>query len=191
MTFRFQVSCPVFLLLTCGALADQVRGQVLLANGSRAKNAVVWLEGGPRSSPLSHAVIDQRDLTFIPHVSVVTVGTTVRFPNNDTVYHNVFAEFEAKRFDLGMYARGATKTKTFDKKGVVALMCSVHSNMSAYIMVVDTPYYAVADSHGRFSIKNVPNGSYQLRVWHESNQSVAQQITVSPSTGELAISTKR
>ena len=87
---------------------------------------------------------------FLPHVSVVTAGTLVHFPNDDTVFHNVFAYFQAKKFDLGMYPRGATKSVTFDKPGLVVLLCNVHSDMSAYIMVVDTPYYAVTDKRGQY-----------------------------------------
>jgi plastocyanin len=123
-----------------------------MGNGG-AREAVIYLEGGQKAVPLPHAMVDQRNKTFVPHVSVVTVGTTVRFPNDDTVFHNVFAYFQAKRFDLGIYPRGASKSETFDKPGLVALLCNIHSNMSAYIVVVDTPYYAVSDSSGRFLIR--------------------------------------
>src|SRR5437879_5026545 len=94
---------------------QNVDGVVHLASGKNAGSAVVWLDGGTHSKPLSRAVVDQRDRKFIPHISVVTVGTEIQFPNNDTVFHNVFAEFDAKRFDLGMYPRGATKRVHFDK----------------------------------------------------------------------------
>ena len=171
--------------------ATDVSGKIQLANGKPAKNAVLWLSGGEKGRPLKSAMVDQRDLMFVPHVSVITVGTTVRFPNNDTVYHNVFAEFDAKRFDLGMYARGSTKTIKFDKPGMVALMCSVHSEMGAYIMVVDTPYYTISDGSGRFRINGVPPGSYVLHVWHESGQTQKQDLTVSEEDPKLSIHTKR
>ena len=178
-------------LLSALSAASDVSGQVQISSGRFASNAVVYLEGGPRSTPMQHVVVDQRDREFIPHVSVVTVGTTVDFPNNDTVFHNVFAEYQAKRFDLGMYPRGTSKHQTFDKPGLVAMMCSVHSEMGAYIMVVDTPYYAVADKHGLFLIKNVKPGKYTLKVWHESGQLESRQITVTDQNTVLEVRTSR
>ena len=178
-------------LLIAIAGATNASGTIQLANGKGAKNAVIWLSGAEKSRPIKNAMVDQRDMMFIPHISVVTVGTTVKFPNNDTVYHNVFAEFDAKRFDLGMYARGSTKTIKFDKPGMVALMCSVHSEMGAYIMVVDTPYYTISDGSGRFRINGVPPGSYVLHVWHESGQTQKQDLTVSEEDPKLSIHTKR
>lgn len=184
-----------FAILCCltgsYAFANDVTGTVRLANGRPAKNAVVWLKGAAHGEPLRGVVIDQRDLTFIPHVTAVTVGTTIRFPNSDTVYHNVFAEFEAKRFDFGMYPRGSSKTKLFDKPGIVALLCSVHSNMSAYIMVVDTPYFAVTDASGRFKIKDVESGSYEANVWHESKQTARVSAKVSDGKNDLDLKTAR
>jgi len=172
----------LFLYSAFGSVA----GQVHLSRGRDAGNAVVFLEGAEHSKPMANAIVDQRDRRFIPHVSVVTVGTQVKFPNNDTVFHNVFAEFDAKKFDLGMYPRGATKTQTFNKSGLVALFCSVHSEMSAYVMVVDTPYFTVADSGGHFSIANVPVGQYTVKVWHESGEKDSFPITVSgPQTIQI------
>ena len=160
------------------AQAAPVTGQVTLAHGT-ARGAVVTLEGAAHAAPLPHALVDQRDKTFQPHVSVVTRGTTVRFPNDDSVFHNVFAFFQAKKFDLGMYPRGASKSVTFDKPGLVVLLCNVHSDMSAYIMVVDTPYYAVADAQGRFHLLDVPPGTYTLHAWHESGAILTRSVTVS------------
>ena len=157
--------------------ADGVTGKVTLPRGA-AREAVVYLEGNATAPPLPHAVVDQRDKMFLPHVLVVTRGTTVRFPNDDTIFHNVFAYFQAKKFDLGMYPRGATKSITFDKAGLVVLLCNVHSDMSAYIMVVDTPYYAVTDAQGRFRMPNVPPGTYTLHGWHESGAVLTQTVTV-------------
>jgi plastocyanin len=173
------------------ALAADVTGQVRLASGRLGGNAVVYLEGGPKSTPLSHYVVDQKNREFIPHISVVTVGTTVDFPNNDTVFHNVFAEYQAKRFDLGMYPRGSVKKQKFDKPGLVAMMCSVHSEMGAFIMVVDTPYYTVADREGNFTLKDVKPGTYTLRVWHESGQVESKSITVTDQNTVLEVRTAR
>ena len=178
-------------VLAAGARAGSITGQVSLAGRGNARQAVIYLQGGERAAPLTRAIVDQRDKMFLPHVSVVTRGTTVQFPNNDTVFHNVFAYFQAKKFDLGMYPRGATKTVKFDRTGLVVLLCNVHSDMSAYIMVVDSPFYAVADKNGRFRIPNVPPGAYTLHAWHESGGSLTQVVTVGPGPLALALSLAR
>lgn len=153
-------------------------GQAVRFGKGNAKDSVVYLEGTKKSEPMAKAMIDQRSKVFAPHVSIVTRGTTVHFPNNDTVFHNVFAYFNAKKFDLGNYPRGASRSVTFDRAGLVAILCNIHSEMSAYIMVVDTPYFAVTDSKGHFNIHNVPPGEYTLHAWHESGYTLQQRITV-------------
>ena len=155
------------------------RGSVKLASGRNAGNAVVWLDGAEKSAPLKSAMIDQKNRTFIPHISVVTVNTEINFPNHDTVFHNVFAAFDAKKFDLGMYPRGKTKIQKFSRPGLVALMCSIHSEMSAFVMVVDTPYYTVADRSGNFNISGIAPGSYKLRSWHESGEKSSEDVSIS------------
>ena len=162
-----------------------------MPNKSAAREAVVYLEGAQKSVPALKAVVDQRDKTFVPHVSVVTRGTTIQFPNNDTVFHNVFAYFQAQKFDLGMYPRGASKSVKFDKTGVVALLCNVHSDMSAYIVVVDTPYYAVTDKQGHFHLPNVPPGDYTLHVWHESGAKYEQPFQVANACAPLTLALAR
>lgn len=173
------------------ALASDVEGTVLLASGKPAANAVVSLEGAERARPLAKFTVDQRDHRFVPHVSVVTVGTRVQFPNNDIVFHNVFTEYHAARFDLGMYAKGQSKSQVFDRAGVAVLMCSIHTDMSAYIAVVDTPYYAITDSRGKFVIHGVPSGSYTVKTWHESGQTNSQKLTVTSGFGQLNIRISR
>src|SRR5580658_6114462 len=101
-----------------------------------AAQAIVWFTGSVRPKPLPKAVVDQRDRKFIPHVSVVPVGTRVDFPNNDTVFHNVFTEFNSSKFDLGNYAKGTSKSQVFLKPGLAVILCSIHPDMGAYIMVV-------------------------------------------------------
>lgn len=165
-------------------------GTIAFASGKPAGGAVVFLQGGPKPAPMKGPVIDQRDHKFIPHVSVVTVGTKVDFPNNDTVFHNVFTEYHAARFDLGMYPRGKTKSQTFDRTGVAVLMCTVHPEMSAYVVVVDTPYYAIADKKGRFSIPDVPPGRYRAQVWHEGGEKATEDVTVGDGA-TISLKTKR
>ena len=158
--------------------AGVVSGTVSDPHGA-ARGAVIYLTGSAAPPPpLTTAMVDQRDKMFTPHVSVVTRGTTVRFPNDDSVFHNVFAYFQAKKFDLGMYPRGTTKKVTFDKTGLVIVLCNVHPCMSAYIMVVDTPYYAVSDGSGHFRLPNVPPGTYTLHGWQESGATLTQTVKV-------------
>ncbi|MBI3666942.1 MAG: carboxypeptidase regulatory-like domain-containing protein [Acidobacteria bacterium] len=123
-------------------------------------------------------VLDQTNLVFIPHVLPVLTGTTVAFPNNDTVRHNVFSPSPAKRFNLGTYAQKVTKHVAFDKPGVVALLCHVHAEMSAYVVVIETPYFAVTDPAGEYKIADVPPGSYVLKAWHESSKPKEQKVEV-------------
>src|SRR5436305_635351 len=116
--------------------------------GTRAApNAVVWLNApnAPRSSDRSRIVLDQRNLDFSPHVLAVRVGTTVEFPNNDRVFHNVFSFRDGKIFDLGMYPVGALKRVTFDRPGLSRIFCNIHPGMAASVMSVDSPYLAVGD----------------------------------------------
>ncbi len=176
---------------TSPASAGAVSGTVTDGRGA-ARGAVIYLTGGSAPPPpMTAALVDQRDKTFTPHVSVVTRGTTVRFPNDDTVFHNVFAYFQAKKFDLGMYPRGTSKKVTFDKTGLVIILCNVHSYMSAYIMVVDTPYYAVSDGAGHFRLPSVPPGTYTLHGWHESGATLTQTVTVGGGPQALSLALAR
>lgn len=170
----------LLLTMTLATPEGEVAGTVTLANGKPAANAVVYLDGGAKGTPLKKMVIDQRDRKFIPHVSVVTIGTRVDFPNNDVVFHNVFTEYHSERFDFGMYARGKTKSQVFDRPGLAVLLCSIHPEMSAYVMCVDTPYYAVADGKGRYRIPGVPAGDYTVRGWHKSGEKFSAHQRVSP-----------
>ncbi|HLJ55997.1 MAG TPA: carboxypeptidase regulatory-like domain-containing protein, partial [Chthonomonadaceae bacterium] len=183
--------CLALLAVSGAAGAAGVTGTVSMAGHGAARDAVVTIEGGKTAAPLTKAVMDQRQKTFLPHVLVVTKGTKVDFPNNDTVFHNVFAYFKASKFDLGMYPSGASKSITFDKVGVVQLLCNVHSDMSAYIIVVDTPYFAKTDKSGHFQIAGVPPGSYTVRVWHESGAAVTQPLTVEAAGATVSLAIKR
>ncbi|HSI73449.1 MAG TPA: hypothetical protein VK934_09750 [Fimbriimonas sp.] len=169
-----------------------VSGSVKLKNGSPAPMAAVWLEGSEKSTPLTKALVDQRDRAFEPHVSIVTVGTKMQFPNNDTVTHNVFADYNSNKFNVGTYPRGKSKAVTFNQKGLVVLLCNLHSEMSAFVVVVDTPFYSVADGKGIYKVPAVPAGKYTLHVWHESGQSLEQDVTISGGTNlNLTLERKR
>lgn len=162
---------------------------------SDASNIVVWLTPlnnvreasatTPAKRPIPQLV--QRNKTFEPHVLVVETGTSVEFPNKDPFFHNVFSLFDGKRFDLGLYEAGTSKTVRFERPGVSFLFCNIHSDMSAIVVSVDTPYFALSDRSGRASIAMVPDGRYQLHIWYERSlpedlKSLERIITVSGST---------
>jgi plastocyanin len=143
--------------------------------GTDLSNVVVWLT--PIGSSTSAAttseparlppVLTQHNKTFEPHVLVVKVGTVVQFPNKDPFFHNIFSLFDGKRFDLGLYEAGTTRSVRFDRPGVSYLFCNIHAEMSAVVVVVETPYFAISNRSGSVSIPHVPDGRYQLRVWYE------------------------
>jgi plastocyanin len=154
-------------------------------------NVVVWLtpedsDKSPAPDPASqpHAQLVQKDKSFKPHVLVVRAGTAVDFPNRDPLFHNVFSLFEGKRFDLGLYEAGSSRTVHFDRPGVSYIFCNIHPEMSAVVVAVPTPYYGASDRTGQVSIANVPSGRYVLHVWHEGSmpdqlKSLTREIVVS------------
>jgi len=151
---------------------------------TRTAPAVVYVEKIPGkhfSAPKQHSVMDQKNLLFVPHVLPVLVGTAVDFPNSDSVRHSVFSTRKSvKRFNLGTYAAGDMKTVVMDTPGAgtVTVLCNVHSEMSGFVVVVETPYFATTDRRGSFVIEGVPPGQYQLSVWHEALESQTQDVVV-------------
>jgi plastocyanin len=143
---------------------------VVQAGGRGVENAVVWLEAPDTPTPpqTRKIVLDQRNLAFSPHVLVVRVGTVVEFPNNDRVFHNVFSFRDGKRFDLGMYPVGAVRSVTFNRPGLSRIFCNIHPHMAAYVWALDTPYFAVSDDAGAFTIASVPVGTYTYHAWRPS-----------------------
>ena len=129
--------------------------------------------------------MDQRNETFLPHVLAVDQGTIVDFPNNDTTYHNVFSISKTRKFDLGRYARGKSKSVTFDRPGVVRIFCDIHSHMSAFVLVFSHPYYAKAEADGRYRIDNVPPGTYTVLAWHEGETRDTRTVTIPPQGGDV------
>jgi len=162
-------------------------------NYAELRDFVVYLEGPVGGQPIPPAApltvdtrrIAQKGAEFQPHVTPVVVGTTVAWPNNDDIYHNVFSMSEAKPFDLGLY-KGDPESKrvTFDQPGRVDVFCSIHANMHCIVLVLDNPYFAVADARGQYAIRNVPPGTYRLKAWHERLPPQTREITV-PETGEV------
>ena len=133
--------------------------------------SVVYLESAPQAalSPPApmRATLDQRNEAFVPHVVAVTVGSTVDFPNSDRTYHNVFSLSKPKRFDLGRYPRGKSRSVRFEQPGVVRVFCEIHSHMNAWVLVFAHRYFAATDAEGRYRIEGVPPGDYTLVAWNE------------------------
>lgn len=138
----------------------------------RAVPAVIWLEplaGTPALSFPSHGhyILLQKSRTFIPHLQVIPAGSVVEFPNEDPFFHNVFSLFEGKRFDLGLYEAGSSKSVTFSRVGVSYIFCNIHPEMSAVVIALSTPLYAMADTNESVLLHGVPPGDYKLHVWIE------------------------
>lgn len=153
-------------------------------------NVVVYLESVPEppapEGERPHPQIHQRDLQFVPGLTVVVQGTTIDFPNDDKVFHNVFSFSQASKFDLGLYKSGTSKSVTFRRPGVVNLYCNIHPEMISKIKVLDTTFYAVTGKDGRFRIANVPPGTYPVVGWQVYGPEFHGQVTVN-SSGESTV----
>jgi len=169
-----------------GGGGARVTGHVtILEKGNKPSpdlgDAVIFLEGpGPAARPAT-AEIFIRDKAYAPHVVVVPLGSTVRFPNLDPFNHNVFSVSEPGQFDLGLYGRGEAKAHTFTAAGLVRVFCNVHPRMVAYVVVMANRWYAQPAGDGAFMIADVPAGRYKLHVWHERVATeLMKDITVTP-----------
>jgi plastocyanin len=153
--------------------------------------AVVYLESAPRGAfeerPGPTVVLDQRNETFVPHVLAVTTGTTVRFLNSDKTYHNVFSLSKPKRFDLGRYPTGGSKSVRFDRPGIVRVFCEIHSHMSAFILVFAHQHFAVTNARGEYRIDGLPPGTYTVAVWHPVLAAKTRTVRVPEEGGDLEV----
>ncbi len=173
-----------------------ITGKVKCSRVRHSGDTVVYIEkvGDVKyDAPTEHGIVDQMNLVFVPHVIAVQKGTTVDFPNNDEVRHNVFSPPDCcNQFNLGTYDIGASKPVKFDESCEVPLLCNVHAEMSAYVVVLDNPYFGVTAKDGSFTIKNVPPGTYKLKTWHEKLRSVEKEVTVEGGkTTEVAFALKK
>ncbi len=146
-----------------------------------------WAVRTVRPRKQQAAVTTQRDASFDPHVLPVAVGTTVRWPNEDEIYHNVYSESPVKRFDLNFYKKEKVPEVTFDQVGRVDVFCAIHSKMHCIVLVLPNAFFARADAKGRFVIKDVPPGTYQLRAWHERFPKGQVREIVVPADGEVRV----
>jgi plastocyanin len=195
----------------CGALTSAqdvgvtVRVELLDAGTNarvaNASEAVVWLSQvpGPQAAatrnfarPADRLRLAQHNKSFEPHLLVLAVGSEVEFPNRDPFFHNVFSLFEGKRFDLGLYEAGTTRNVVFDRPGISYIFCNIHSEMSAVIIALETPYYGVSNPQGEILIPSVPSGRYVMHVWHQSSlpevlDGLTREITVSRTDSSLGV----
>lgn len=202
----FTIALLLLLGLPLSAHAQGIKGKLKVKGLRSPANVLVYVTKAPvpeMDLSVAKFVMDQQNLTFIPHILPVLVGTTVHFPNNDEVSHNVFSLSRTKKFNLGSYAVGESKTVVFDKPGIVELRCDVHAEMAAYIMVMKNPFWAVTDDQGRFQIpdqgylkqhgikgvKGLPPGKYVIKTWHEKLRT-AKKTVVIPKTGEASLELK-
>ena len=188
--------CALALPLQCAEVATSVR--VNGVSGGDPSGAVVSLtpvnpaqREALKEAPV-HATLVQKNKTFSPHVLVVPPGSTVDFPNHDPFFHNVFSLFEGKKFDLGLYESGASRSVKFDRTGVSYIFCNIHPQMNAIVISLDTPYYAIVGSSGEARIANVKPGEYLMQVWaegltREQMDNLSRRVTVSDAPVKLGV----
>ncbi len=201
--------CFLGSLVPSKAQVESMKAQIELVRSGvpikdeDASNVVLWLsplsETLPVSAPLPERPrlplqLVQKHKRFEPHLLVVQVGATVEFPNRDPFFHNVFSLFDGKRFDLGLYEAGTSRTVRFDRRGICYIFCNIHPEMSAVVVVAETPYFGVSDRAGRVVIAGVPPRRYMLHIWYEHSlpevlKTLARPVVV--SAGERSLGTIR
>ena len=203
MTSLKSVLLQATVLLTLGSLASSaragdVKGKVTASGLRSPENIAVYIDSIPGKTfppPAQQAAMDQHHLAFVPHVLVVLKGTTVDFKNEDPVGHNVYwPAINRNRklaHNMGTWPQGISKPFTFNDLGDVPLLCNVHPEMSGYIIVVPTPYFALTDKDGSFTIKDVPPGKYTLKTWSEQAKPVTQAVTVGAGAATVNLTVKR
>ncbi|MFN0088370.1 MAG: hypothetical protein ACKVX9_23470 [Blastocatellia bacterium] len=181
-----------------------VRGRVELINTRlmprngkiNPSGVVVWLKpldgAALRGASRRKIILDQRNKRFVPHVVAVETGSMVDFPNSDPFFHNVFSIYNGRKFDLGLYASGETRPVIFNRPGISFIFCNIHPHMSAVVVALDTPYFAVTDNSGAFAINNVGMGRYRLEIWHEralpeTLASLSRNLQVSQAEQDLGL----
>lgn len=196
------LAIAAIFVLASGAIAGTVTVKVSVQHpkahsedSPHSSNVVVWLR--PLDAPApplptsKRYEMTQRNKEFHPHVLAIPVGANVAFPNLDPWFHNVFSLYKGERFDLGLYEAGSSRTVRFERPGVSFIFCNIHPEMSAYIIALDTPYFAVSDARGEVRIPDVPAGRYRVEVWYERAEpeklaALARDVTVTDSDTSLA-----
>jgi len=178
--------------------ANDIKGKVSVQGIKSAENIVVYVDTIPDQkfdSPKDHVTVDQVKMKFVPPVVAVQQGTTVEFLNSDSVGHNVYwpsiSGNKKLSHNLGTWPKGERKPFQFNDVGVASLLCNVHPEMSGYVVVVPTPYFAVTDKDGNFEIKNVPAGKYTLKTWSEDGKPTTQAVDVTGPTATVELTVKK
>jgi len=183
---------PIVLAAALAWLSPTLSGAEGLSGTVRCKgvrdsaDAVVWITAIPGKTfpaPKEHVKVDQLNLVFHPRVLPVLVGTTVDFLNSDAVLHNVFTpDGCAEKFNLGTWPKGQIRSYEFKKECVATLLCKVHPEMEAFVVAVQTPYFAVTKADGSYRIADVPDGTYTVKVWHPKLKGTQKSVTVAGAT---------
>lgn len=155
------------------------------ADTNEVRNVVIYLDSVAGVEPAATSSSDrlamkQQNGAFVPHVLALTQGSRVDFPNADPVFHNVFSLSRTQSFDLGRYPQGASRSVRFGKPGIVQVFCHIHADMSAVVLVLRNPFFAIPSDAGRFSLENVPAGTYRIVAWHERAGPILRQVRVVP-----------
>jgi len=191
-------ACGAVLLMASASLAGDIKGKVSVQGLKSAENIAVYVDAIPDKkfdAPTAKPVVDQTKMTFVPHVIVVQVGTTVEFLNSDPVGHNVYwpsiSGNKKLAHNLGTWPKGEKKAFQFNDVGVASLLCNVHPEMNGYIVVSPTPYFAVTDKNGNYEIKNVPPGKYTLKTWSEDGKVTTQAVELGAGTATADLIVKK
>jgi plastocyanin len=192
------VVAGMLLALAAASPGNEIKGKVAVQGIKSAEGIAVYLDAIPDKkfeAPKDRIVIDQRKMSFIPHVVAVQQGTTVDFLNSDPVGHNVYwpsvSGNKKLAHNLGTWPKGEKKPFQFNDLGVASLLCNVHPEMSGYVVVVPTPYFAVTDKDGNFAIKNVPAGKYTLKTWSEDGKPTTQAVDVTGAVATVDLTVKK
>jgi plastocyanin len=192
------LAASITLALAGVSSANEIKGKVSVQGIKSAENIAVYIDviaDKKFEPPKDHVVIDQRKMSFIPHVVAVQQGTTVDFLNSDPVGHNVYwpsiSGNKKLSHNLGTWPKGEKKPFQFNDLGTASLLCNVHPEMSGYVVVVPTPYFAVTDKDGNFEIKDIPAGKYTLKTWSEDGKPTTQPLDLSAATATVELTVKK
>jgi plastocyanin len=192
------VATSLVLTLVGASWANEIKGKVSVQGIKSAENIAVYVDvitDKKFDPPKGRVVVDQRKMAFIPHVVAVQQGTTVEFLNSDAVGHNVYwpsiSGNKKLSHNLGTWPKGEKKPFQFNDLGTASLLCNVHPEMSGYVVVVPTPYFAVTNKDGNFEIKNIPAGKYTLKTWSEDGKPTTQAVDASAATTTVELTVKK
>lgn len=192
------IACSAMLLMAGASLAGDIKGKVSVQGLKSAENIAVYVDAIPDKKfdpPAAKPVVDQTKMTFAPHLIAVQAGTTVEFLNSDAVGHNVYwpsiSGNKKLAHNLGTWPKGEKKSFQFNDVGVASLLCNVHPEMSGYVVVSPTPYFAVTDKSGNYEIKNVPPGKYSLKTWSEDGKVTTQAVEVGAGAATADLTVKK